>query len=456
MLPQPMSVSILPQLSSVRDSDLVERLLIANSRTAVYEVNAADHRDERSLKAKLVVMLKYNKPIVVRGAGRNWKVVKRWGNPDELLAQAKAEEDKFPNRKYTAYQPQPDGHLNQSHAAPFGFLTFYKYLKSARAQKLYLLGVPDKSGRGASPFELKKGESAPPIFAEDIDSDDGPKLFISLFNGSLAIRRHVFFNSAYSFTNLHYDTDWNTYLCVLGRRAWTIAHPDQSPFIGAANGGASYSILRPTNGMAGMQSSRLAHLIKFVRVELEAGDVLCLPPTWWHVVEGLTDGFSCGINWFHTFPKIDTTSPLDEGWSWMNANSRDLIMKASMQSAMSMSVHTAESISEDEEEPLKQPPGAGEGLRHCSDSKFVDSLFSEVQGVYGTTPYELSVLRPMMCTNAGDHSIARQLLRIAVNSCVRDNAPVTRFSLLCTEVARILSKRNEVLSAEIPLKKRKR
>ena len=283
---------MLSQLNTVRDAALVERLLIANTRTEVQEIDALSFHSKDSLSHELQKLIRNNKPVLVRQAGVGWKVVQKWGNPDTLLRQAHREEEEYPHRKYTAYKPEADGHLNQSHAAPFGFMSFHKYLQTARKNRLYMLGVPDKAGRGASPFELRKGETTPPIFADDIDSDDGPRLFSNLFSGAIASRRHVFFNSAYSFTNLHYDTDWNTYLCVLGKRCWTIAHPDHSALIGAANGGASYSLLRPTKGISGLNSHRLAHLIKFVRVELNPGDVLLVPPTWWHVVEGLTDGFS--------------------------------------------------------------------------------------------------------------------------------------------------------------------
>ena len=443
------------QLNAVRDAAIVERLLVANSRTHADEIDAGDYPNPTILSSKLIALRHGNKPFVVRQGGKDWKVVKRWGDPATLLAQAKLEEDEFPNRRYTVYIPEADGHLNQSHAAPFGFMTFHKYLQTGRRHRLYMLGVPDKAGRGASPFEVKKGESTPPIFAQDIDEDDGPKLFTDLFKGALATRRHVFFNSAYSFTNLHYDTDWNTYLCVLGKRCWTLAHPDHAPLLGAAGGGANYSLLRPTKGPDGIDSSRLAHLVKFVRIELNAGDVLCVPPTWWHVVEGLSDGFSCGINWFNTFPSIDTRSPLDVGWEWTHAARKRLIVKPSAMMGMS-AVQTASIASDDEEyEDVVQPEGASDGLQLCSDPKFVSKIATEIEGIYGSIPAVFSNIEYRLVDTAPDHMLARQLVRIAVNTCKTDKAGKDQFAGLCDSISDILMRRELWLIDNVP-KKRKR
>ena len=439
-----MEKGVIGQLNAVRDSQQVERILIANSRTEVREVYA--HRlSKTELQDIAARMVRENKPFVVRGAGADWKVVRRWGDPDQLLAQAKLEHEKFPNRKYTAYKPEADGHLNQSHAAPYSYMSFYKFLQTGRRHKLYLLGVPDKSGRGASPFETKKGEAQPPIFAEDLDADPGPKLFTDLFRDRLAMKRHVFFNSAYSFTNLHYDTDWNTYLCVLGHRCWTIAHPDHVRILGAANGGASYSTLRPTKGVAGLSGHRLAHLVKFIRVELNAGDVLLVPPTWWHVVEGLTDGFSCGINWFYTFPHIDTRSPLDHGWDWASS-------RAGLSVKPSMMVGGPVPVATEEEDGPGQPNGASEGMQLCSDENFTALILHELKGIYSTIPNEFMELLPRLDTQKPDHMLARQLVRIAANSCRIDLAPAARFGALCAEIQRILQSRE----AHVVSTKRKR
>lgn len=52
---------------------------------------------------------------------------------------------------------------------------------------------------------------------------------------------------------------------------------------------------------------------RFITVDLSAGDVLIVPPRWWHVVEGSlpSDGtprLSAGINWFFTYGDVAGTS----------------------------------------------------------------------------------------------------------------------------------------------------
>ena len=420
---------------------MVERLLIANTRTVVREIDAHEFAEKSDLEKSLKNFLVENKPFVVRNAGKDWKVVQRWGELEGLMQHAEREQSLFPNRKYTVYKPEPDGHLNQTHAAPFGFMTIHKYLKTAKPNKLYLLGVPDKSGRGASPFEAKKNETCPPIFAEDLDSDQGPKLFEKLFENHIGVKRHVFLNSSYSFTNLHYDTDWNTYLCVLGKRAWTIAHPEHARILGAVNGNASYSLLRPTKGEEGLTQSRLAPFVKFIRVILNPGDVLCLPPTWWHVVEGLTDGFSCGINWFYTFSKISSRSPLDLGWDWAVPATANLATSVS-----GMGQHLTEVV----ESQAEQPDGAGARLQACGDEDFESQILSEVRLLYGTKTLGFSKLAPILKKDV----LARQLVRICVNSAKIDNAPVSRFDALCEEVFRILANRHESAISSISKKPR--
>jgi len=166
---------------------------------------------------------------------------------------------------------------------------------------LYLLGVPDLSGRGASPLEPRLGQETTPVFAADLELSSRDFFFLDLFKEAQATRRHVFFNSGYSFTNLHFDSDWNTYLCAVGRRRWTLAHPSQARVL-AHTPQSSYSTLRPCQPLTG----RLSRLVRFRRVLLNPGDVLFVPPTWWHVVEGCVDQapgtWSCGINWFFTMP----------------------------------------------------------------------------------------------------------------------------------------------------------
>ncbi len=430
---------------------MVERILIANSRTLVRELDSFAFEHEDDLMKQVGEYIADNKPFVVRGGAKNWKVVSRFNNFEALLGQAKLESDLFPDRKYTAYKPDADGHLNQSHAAPFGFMSFYKFLTTGRKNQLYLLGVPDQTGRGASPFEKKGNDTKPPIFSEDLDLDPGPQRYTMLFKTAMTIRRHVFFNSSRSYTNLHYDTDWNMYLCALGRRRWYIAHPEHAKLLAANNGSANYSKLQPTKGIPGMESVRLAHLVKFAEVDLETADLLFVPPTWWHVVESPFQGFSCGINWFFTCPIISTMSRIDSGWKWAMSPDAVLISPTTMGAAGSI----IEQQPEQEEDSVVNPGIARQSIPACSGDSFLQEIEAKILSMSSGLPSCFSMLKPKMNCTAPDFMIARQLIAVAVMSIELDGFNEDRFSSLCEEIARIVEKRAISFQLVTRTKKRK-
>jgi hypothetical protein len=419
----------LTQLNAIRDPIAMERIIVANSWT-----NVVSH--DGPVTTEILRQLRSNnRPFVLRGFAEQWKVVQKWGDTEVLLSEAEQEEKRYPNRKYTVYKPEGNGHLNQTHAAPFGNMTLYKYLRTARKHSLYLLGVPDKTGRGASPFEMKKGESTPPLFADDLDNDPGVQSACAIFPDALVTRRHVFMNSDYSFTNLHYDTDWNMYLCVLGKRTWYIAHPLQAAVLAAANGRASYSTLQPSQGLSGLYPGRLAQFVKFVQVELEAGDVLFVPPTWWHVVEGMRGGFSCGVNFFHTCEGLGIESPLDVGWSRLYTEHESL--------QSDHSVAETPDCDEKDERGVKQAKELLTAVMSAEDVEVERLLEAAARELLDGK--ECPVLRTLLAATSRenpDWRLARQMLVVIVNGCLRERVSAEVLMELCRELQRILSNRS--------------
>ena len=245
------------------------------------------------------------------------------------------------------------------------------------------------------------------------------------------------------------------YVCALGRRRWTFAHPAHAPIIGASNGKANYSRLMPTKGIDGMHAHRLAHLVRFVSVDLEAGDLLFVPPTWWHVVEGLLDDFSCGINWFFTIPTISTKSRLDTGYEWINSHDK-LAISSGMGMSMNVSVGDIDDEYEQEEERPSQPDGADANMVRCSAENFMASLEQDIVKEFGQIPDAFNDLRPAMTTEGIDNIISRQLVQIALNSCKTNMGNLSQFSRLCIEIRDILYRRKEVWESRRSAKRQRR
>ena len=248
-------------------------------------------------------------PIVVRGALAEHEFVRNWMDEEKVKEMAREEEKLASHRKYTVYSPEPDGCLNQSDRMQECAVSFNRFIQLAEKETtrpLYLLGVPDVKGKhGASPLEQLACESIPPVFSRHL-VDDRKFFFYDFYKEATAVRRNVFFNSGYCFTNLHFDSDANAYLCASGRRRWSLCHPRQAQFLTHDKPNSNRSTLRPTT--KDFSKFPLASLIKFVHISLQPGDVLLVPSGWWHVVEGGVDqlpgSFSCGVNWFYELPVL--------------------------------------------------------------------------------------------------------------------------------------------------------
>ncbi|KAF4692294.1 hypothetical protein FOZ60_013826 [Perkinsus olseni] len=281
---------------TTRDAHLIAGIMAANANTEVGEINGPVNATPGAS----------GPPIALRDTRARGEM----GGCEDL-------------DQYTVYAPDPDGDVNQSDAMPAARMSIAKFLEVGPRRGQYLLGVPDRHGRGLSPFEscprtdVSEGPASRgktervyrPVFASDLDKAGDTSILEELFGDDCVdSKRHLFFNAAYCYTNCHYDTDWNAYLCAREAvTAWLSRVRKSKMDRGSSRPASKYT-----------DFTFFSDFCRFITVDLNPGDVFIVPPRWWHVVEGSlprdgTPRLSAGINWFFTYDYEETyrTSPGD-------------------------------------------------------------------------------------------------------------------------------------------------
>ena len=106
-------------------------------------------------------------------------------------------------------------------------------------------------------------------------------------------RTCFFLAKSYAVSELHQDSYLNVFANVVGCRRWRLAHPAHGPALGAVDGVSPVRL-----HCADFDAAPAARSVRFDTVLLRPGDVLVLPPCWWHEVEVLPeeDGFAAACN----------------------------------------------------------------------------------------------------------------------------------------------------------------
>ncbi len=250
--------------------------------------------------SEMAQLMAVGQPVLMKGAMKNHVVLQTWADMSKIVELAEKESQVEPVKKYTVYEPDVNGFVDQSFKQHSKMESLHKFLTTApKTKSRYLLGVPDEKGQlGNSPFENKPGISVALPLAENLANCPD---FSVWFPRGTKIRRNLFLNSGYSVCGAHYDTDANVYLAAKGTRRWRLCHPGQADHL--RDGGMTDANRTKFHPMLNV-NMKIAPLVKFLTIDVEEGDLLYVPPQWWHVVEGGIGNqpgeFSCGINWFFT------------------------------------------------------------------------------------------------------------------------------------------------------------
>jgi hypothetical protein len=281
------------------------------------------------------------RPVVFRGYAKAWPCVKEWNKPGVVDSLAEEEDILFPHRKYRTFFAEDEGRLHLTDGkSKARFLSLKGFLEAAKIAgeenvgqnsidsrtlsrqnsntsrarsnsrtrpgntnpSAYLLGIHD--WRGQSTFcPVQRHPDDPPATLPPLAKFVPAFPLVDFYSkhfGASYDHQQFFLTKGYAYTDLHYDSYDNFYVAVCGKRRWTLAPPSLSRWLVEASGGSlkSGSQAIPHRGFYGEHP--VCQLFPYSCVELEPGDVLFVPATWWHLVESIpgADGFSCAFNYF--------------------------------------------------------------------------------------------------------------------------------------------------------------
>lgn len=225
--------------------------------------------------------VKKGRPFVMRGAARDWDCAHHWS-----IAAI--------SRRY-GHLPV---HLVDDHVANDDSIGDVVSLRQvidsfSTSKPLYARFVPiiHRDPAVLNELDLK--------FCEAVAT--GGKGFRLWGNGGegTRLRSHFFVGSAGQTTRLHCELTGNLFINVVGQKRWRIYAPEFNPCL--------YSPVNRGPGVFGSpvdpnaidhQAYPLARYATGYDVTLEPGDVLHVPPFYWHHVDTLSTNISLGLRWY--------------------------------------------------------------------------------------------------------------------------------------------------------------
>lgn len=226
--------------------------------------------------------VKEGRPVLVSGALADWPALERW-TPEYLR-------DRFPDvQVFMAKRPD----LATTHEPT-------SYMRERRFYSTTMAKFVERLLGGEEQFYLSQWNpfSTVPEFGDDLGSLSA---YVAAPGQELPrLRRHVWFGPRDAYTPLHFDPEDNLFVQLYGEKEFLIYAPEdaRNVYYPWLNGGlVNYS---PVN----VESPDLARYPRFQRAHpyrliVRAGDLLYLPPRWWHRVVSRSTSISVSYWWVH-------------------------------------------------------------------------------------------------------------------------------------------------------------
>lgn len=249
-----------------------------------------------------IALVRTGKPILFK----SFTVSPPWSKRDVLEPLAAADQSES-HRLYNVFTRESDGHLmltqGKCRKGKMGLLDFMNCDGYD-----YLLGIHG-DGTGCCPIQRHPRDSRDPPLSCSV-----PRLVEWFENiwGARFDHQQFFMGKRYCFTDFQYDSYHNFYVCVSGKRIWTLAPPSLTRWLQSSSGkyGSSSSVVPHLDEF---DSCPILKDFKFIDIELNPGDVLYVPSFWWHLVQSEPNGeeFTMAYNYFFSEKRTQIFQDLD-------------------------------------------------------------------------------------------------------------------------------------------------
>ena len=212
-------------------------------------------------------------PVVIKGKANNWNAIKKW-NPDWLLKN-------FPNDKISLFDTSikenssPDYEVNNA---------TLKDLIDAM-----------KNGDNSKYSRFNRILYDHPELLNDLDWEWLYNMRNTISSGKTF---QVFIGGKNTKTTLHSASENNLFTQVYGKKHWFLYPPEYDVVFNPPITRSPYfhSLFNPDN--PDFEKFPNTKYIQTWECELEAGDILYNPPSWWHHVRNMSDSIGIGFRWF--------------------------------------------------------------------------------------------------------------------------------------------------------------
>jgi hypothetical protein len=255
-------------LKSLRNKNLKN---LANKGTKGRSI-PIDIREELDAETFVKEYLRKNKPVVLRGAAKEWACVKNW-TPDFL--DKRYGEDTIP---IIDASPDTNEEIQYTH-------------KEVKFKEV-IAGMKKGDNDLYSRFNDLLGNHTE--LRDDIDMNWFLKRREKIVSGKVF---QCFIGGATTYTHIHSAIQSNFFVEVFGKKRWLLFPPSYNQYLAPVVEGRPYfsTLFHPLK--PNYDKFPEMEYLDFYDTTLEPGDILYNPPSWWHHVENETMTIGVGFRW---------------------------------------------------------------------------------------------------------------------------------------------------------------